>query len=520
MKTTQRSLCLLLTLALLAGLSLPVGAATSPTSADVAALVLAQSPSPSIGTNGGEWAVIGLARSDAAVPADYYLAYYLRVAQAVQRADGILSARKYTEYARITLALTAIGRDPTDVAGYDLVSPLADFDAVARQGTNGLVWALIALTAAGAEPEARQQYLDALLTEQRSDGGWSLTGDAADADLTAMALISLAPYQDTAAVDSAVSRALSCLSEIQLSSGGFATYSVENAESCAQVIIALCSLGVSLDDPRFVCDGQTVLDALRSFYVPGAGFCHIKGGAVNQIATEQALLALCAAARASDGRCALFDMADAPTSGAGLPGKADTVHATTATRPGSTFPDVDGHANQIAIEALATRGVINGRSSGQFDPDSALTRAEFAALVSRALGLTETTDFPFTDILNTSALAGGIGAAYQAGIVNGLRNDIFNPGGTLTRQQACAMLARACALCGLDTTLSESEITAALAPYADSAQCASYARAPLALCLQQGILTPDGQTLAPQQAITRAEMAELLYRTLLCTNLM
>ena len=85
-------------------------------------------PEPTFGSLIGDWTVFGLARSGVKVPANYYETYYKNVTAAVTEAGGRLSETKYTEYSRLVLALTAIGRDPRDVGGYDLLMPLADFD--------------------------------------------------------------------------------------------------------------------------------------------------------------------------------------------------------------------------------------------------------------------------------------------------------------------------------------------------------------------------------------------------------
>ena len=84
------------------------------------------------------------------------------------------------------------------------------------------------------------------------------------------------------------------------------------------------------------------------------------------------------------------------------------------------------------------------------------------------------------------------------------------------------MLCRAAVLCGLDTTLSEAEISAILAGYQDSSQVSSWARAAVAYCLDQGILTIDSasQTLQPQTAILRSEIAQALYQLLLSAGLL
>ena len=79
------------------------------------------------------------------VPANYYDDYYARVEKYVKNCAGVLHERKYTEYSRVILALTAIGRDPSNVAGYNLLTPLGDFEKTIWQGLNGPIWALIAL---------------------------------------------------------------------------------------------------------------------------------------------------------------------------------------------------------------------------------------------------------------------------------------------------------------------------------------------------------------------------------------
>ncbi len=79
-----------------------------------------------------------------------------------------------------------------------------------------------------------------------------------------MAIQALAPYYETdAEARAAVDRALEMLSGMQDSQGGFASKGIANSESCAQVVVALTSLGLDPDtDPRFVKNGNSVLDAL------------------------------------------------------------------------------------------------------------------------------------------------------------------------------------------------------------------------------------------------------------------
>ena len=213
----------------------------------------------------------------------------------------------------------ADGKDPADVGGYDLLAKLADMDKVTYQGLNGAIFALIALDSAGYEVPAaaedanqtsREALVAYILDKQLSDGGWALSGDSADPDMTAMAVQALAAYRDDAAVQAAVDKAVQTLSDMQLSDGGYSSWGTVNSESCAQVIIALTTLGIDpAKDSRFIKYGLSLLDALCAYYKDG-GFCHTRDGAVDDIATEQALCALTAYARLLNGQTALYDMTD------------------------------------------------------------------------------------------------------------------------------------------------------------------------------------------------------------------
>ena len=121
MKKIRKFAALVLTLCVLASLAVPALAASGVQSElqGSAAYMLSAVKAPEVGSIGGEWAVIGLARSGYPVPANYFDDYYARVEKYVKDCAGVLHERKYTEYSRVILALTAIGRDPSNVAGYN-----------------------------------------------------------------------------------------------------------------------------------------------------------------------------------------------------------------------------------------------------------------------------------------------------------------------------------------------------------------------------------------------------------------
>ena len=284
---------------------------------------------PIVGSIGGEWLALALARSGRSVPAGYY-DNVVQYVKANVNANERLHNSKSTDNSRVILALTAIGKDPTNVGGHNLLKGLDSMSYINKQGINGPVFALIALdshnypTFGGV---TRDVLIDRILSEQvKADGGWALGGadeEASDVDVTAMTIQALAPYYKTnAKVKTAVDKGLTWLSEHQQEDGGFASWGAVNSESCAQVIVALAALGIDpLTDSRFIKNGITALDALCGYYTQddtlGKGFAHVKqssggyvGGAYNQMATEQAYYALNAYYRFANSQNRLYDMTD------------------------------------------------------------------------------------------------------------------------------------------------------------------------------------------------------------------
>ena len=539
MKQIRKLAALILVLSVLFSLAVPTLAASSVQTEmqGSAAYMVSAVKAPEVSSIGGEWAVLGLARSGYSVPKDYFDNYYANVEKYVKSCKGVLHERKYTEYSRVILALTAIGRDPSNVAGYNLLMPLGDFDKTIWQGLNGPIWALIALDSGNydipkntsAKTQAtRQLYIDEIIKNQMKDGGWSLTGTGdSDVDITAMALQALAKYQDQKAVKSATDSALSWLSKNQDSKGGFASWGTMNVESVAQVIVALCELGISLDDSRFVKNGHTLTENLLSFRQSNGGFYHVLDGSDgnNQMSAEQGFYALVAINRAENGKNSLYRMGDVikattKPSTTVKKGSADaSVSVPAVTAPGTTFSDVKNHANKAAIEALASRGIINGMGQGTFMPNKTMTRAEFAAIVTRALGLAAKDTKAFTDVPSSKWYAGYIGTANSSGIVNGVGSGKFNPDGTITRQEAAAMVARAAKLCGLDTAMDAAATKDMLAQFGDYRSVASWSKEPMAFCYSVNILDQSALKIEPTKAILRCEIAQMLYNMLIAAEL-
>ena len=287
-------------------------------------------PAPVVASDRGEWAVLGLARAGVELSDAYIQAYYGKVVAYVQKnmgADGVLVDPEshnptVTDNERIILALTAIGKDPANVGGKNLLAALQNKDIMQVTNTsdtdiNGLVFGLLALNS-GNYTQDSYWLVQAILTQQNEDGSWSSsagTKPVGDVDMTAMALQALAPYCNEggdATVNAAVDKALQWLSAKYKGKG------YTSAESCAQVVVALSALQLNANsDSSFVktVDGAptSVLgDLLRYYLGKGQGFKHTaSGNTADQKATEQALYAMAAYERYCRRTNALYDMTDA-----------------------------------------------------------------------------------------------------------------------------------------------------------------------------------------------------------------
>lgn len=251
---------------------------------------------------GGEWSVIALARAGK-LSADKAAKYYTEICDAV-KANGSdrLSDRKPTENARVIIALSALGKNSADVAGYNLLDGLDDMDYITSQSINAAIFALIAFDTTDYSAKTHDELI-AYILDNMTGKGWALAGDTANVDLTAMALQALAPYAADEKVKTSIDSGLEFLAESLDENARYANVS----ESTSQVLIALAALGIDpLTDSRFIVDGITLIDSLES-YATENGYSHTLGGEENYMATEQAALALTAYELYKDGS-SLYDM--------------------------------------------------------------------------------------------------------------------------------------------------------------------------------------------------------------------
>ena len=239
--------------------------------------------------------------------------------------EGGLHTIKATEYHRISLAILALGGDPTNFGEDGSGNPINLIsdgtyhwqmsDSLGLQGLNAWIFALITLDSKGYEiPEdaiyTREDMMTEILKSQTEEGGFGLSFGSSDVDITAMAIQSLAPYYSThREVQEAVDRAVWWLSVQQGGNGDFQSWESGNAEGTAQTIIALCSLGIHPEkDERFVKNGKSAVDGLLQYQCENGMFRHTIDGEADFMATQQAVLALLSLKRLEENEDRIYDM--------------------------------------------------------------------------------------------------------------------------------------------------------------------------------------------------------------------
>ena len=307
------------------------------------------------GTTPGDWYPIGLGRLGITDNQTGYLAVINETVQKRYQTAEKLDRTKSTEWHRIALAVLASGGDPRHMGVNGEIDLIADGTynrgltvSPGRQGINGWIWGLIALDSKRYEVPSdavntREDFIVEILRTQRSDGGFALTGEVSDVDITAMAIQALAPYYNSETVyfytssvvktsegayaecsktvREVIDESVAWLSSVQCSDGDFSSWGMQNVESTAQVLVALSTLGVdALHDSRFIKNGNTVLDGILKYRLSNGGFVHSftydpdnptsLPDQANTMASEQVLYALVSLWRYQNGMRSLYDMRD------------------------------------------------------------------------------------------------------------------------------------------------------------------------------------------------------------------
>lgn len=447
--------------------------------------------------NFDDWDAFALARAKKEVPDSYYQI----LEEQVKEKEG--NYKLVTDYGRMALAVMAIGKDTTDIEGYNFIEKIYNNKEMTKQGTNGPVFALITLDARKYDvPKdalwTREKLVDWILKQQNRDGGFPLNKESNGAsvvDITSMALQSLSNYQDRKDVKKAIDNALVWLSKQQLNNGGFGTWGEENSESVSQTIIALTSLGIDIEDEKFIKDEGNLLNNLISFQNKDGGFSHIRGDNSNYKSTQQALMALVAYDRFVKNQNNLYHMTDIEVENK----KEETD------KKDDYFLD-EALISPWAMEYVRKAyeyGLMSGvnKEELRFDPKRNLTRAEFTALMVKLFEEENivTDEMIFKDVNFESWYYKHVMTAKTKGWIAGMTPDTFAPNRSITRQEMAVVLSKILKL------NSEQEGNTPL----DLGKASSWAKSHIVNVYQQRIMVGDEGNFRPQDDVSR-EMAAVI----------
>ena len=174
--------------------------------------------------------------------------------------------------------------------------------------------------------------------------------------------------------------------------------------------------------------------------------------------------------------------------------------------PAAFASDLDGHWAKTFIEYLDQEGVINASATtGNYEPDRDMTRAEFMRYINRAFHFTEEASISFSDVQTNAWYYDTIQIAVNYGYINGVGDNRMDPLGEVTREQAAVIIGR---LYKDDP----GDVSASDLPFSDRNEVSSWAAGYIKAAVDNGIITgyEDG-TFRPQNVVTRGEVAKIIY---------
>ncbi|KAI7253143.1 hypothetical protein KC345_g11408, partial [Hortaea werneckii] len=175
------------------------------------------------------------------------------------------------------------------------------------------------------------------------------------------------------------------------------------------------------------------------------------------------------------------------------------------------FADVSsGNWASDVIKSMAAKHIIEGISSNEFNPQGGVTRAQFAAMITRALGLGAGSSSTFADVDSKAWYAEAVAAVNEAGIVFGRSTDVFAPNESITREEMAVMIVRA-----YEYKQGSKTSEAAAGSFSDYSRIHDWAKNAASTAEQAGLIKGRGnKQFVPQATMTRAESAQVISNLL------
>lgn len=182
----------------------------------------------------------------------------------------------------------------------------------------------------------------------------------------------------------------------------------------------------------------------------------------------------------------------------------------------ASFTDVEAHWAEEAVNDLSSRMVYQDEGIDTFSPDQEISRAEFAALMVRGLGIRpETEAAPFSDVSPSDRYSSAINSAFSYKLISGFEDGTFRPKNKITREEAMVVVSKMMVITNLKAKLPVGDADSILQPYTDAEEISNWARNSIADSILAGIVSGRSSSeIAPQTYVTRAEVASIVQRLL------
>ncbi|WP_176560186.1 S-layer homology domain-containing protein [Brevibacillus dissolubilis] len=446
-----------------------------------------------------DWSVIGLAAVSEKINSAKWGGTVWE-SELIKRAKA-LDPHKTTDFARFIVTVVAAGYDPTNLGGQNLIDRLKRAqltngkfaDSIDGQGqglVNAHIWSIIACYVAGEQIPRATLAKAWLVSKQLKDGGYQFdtTGKTGGIDMTAMALLAFKALNMSKS-DPAVSKALAFLKQKQATDGGFREGGTGNTESVANVISACIAWG---ENPQAWVKGNSdLLDNLLTFQKTDGSFSHTKGGGGNRIATAQALIGLADIKRGTSYVPWLREQS----------GTSKVVRLSDLSRSYWAYPE---------ISYLVKNGYITGMTPREMKPDAQVTRAQFAALLLRAIGEMPNTKGKgtFRDVPASHWAAGTVEKAAALGLMQGSASQ-FRPNSPITHEEMATISSRVAKKYGWKKGFSAASVTVTWS------QVSPWAKTGVQDLQTRRLLGGTAnKKFSPKANVSRAEASVMLYRLL------
>jgi len=175
---------------------------------------------------------------------------------------------------------------------------------------------------------------------------------------------------------------------------------------------------------------------------------------------------------------------------------------------------MDGHWAKAQVNEMYSRKIINGVADGIFEANRGITRAEFATIVVKALGLEPKGSNSFKDVNTSDWFYDYVGTASSYGIILGVGEGKFDALRSITREEAMAMVQRAAKIAGMNVNVTDAEIANSLAKFTDYNEFSPWAQSVAAFNIQESLIQGVNGIARPKDNITRAETAVVIMRML------